>query len=62
MVTDWMDGREGGPYHEFLYHSFHNLRVTDADVLHAIADLKVPVATTNYDGCGSPGVMQCEEF
>lgn len=49
MVTDWMDGREGGPYHEFLYHSFHNLRVTDADVLHAIADLKVPVATTNYD-------------
>jgi parallel beta-helix repeat protein len=49
MVTDWMEAPEGGPFREFLYHSFHDLPVVNADVLYAIAELGVPVATTNYD-------------
>jgi parallel beta-helix repeat protein len=49
MVTDWMGGRDGGLYREFLYHSFHGLPLIDTDVIRAVANLRVPVATTNYD-------------
>ena len=49
MVTDKMGGREGSAYRRFLQQSFRNLRVENDDVPRAIADLGVPIATTNYD-------------
>ena len=49
MVTDKMGGREGSAYRRFLQHSFRHLRVEHDDVPRAIADLGVPIATTNYD-------------
>lgn len=49
MVTDKMGGREGSAYRRFLRESFRSLQLENEDVPRAIADLGVPIATTNYD-------------
>lgn len=49
LVTDKMGGRGGGYYRRFLRDTFQQLRVENEEVPAAIADLGVPIATTNYD-------------
>jgi HEAT repeat protein len=41
---------EGGEYRRWLHDAVGNFRAQDRSVLEALRDLRVPLATTNYDG------------
>lgn len=49
-VTSKLGGPKGGEYGRWLRESVGTLPITDRSVLDAVAGLKVPLATTNYDG------------
>lgn len=49
-VTQALGGRSGGEYGRWLRESVGALPVSDRSVLEALAALRVPLATTNYDG------------
>jgi tetratricopeptide (TPR) repeat protein len=49
-ITAKLGGKSGGEYRRWLRESVGNLPAKDAAVLHALRDLGIPIATTNYDG------------
>ena len=49
-VTDGLGGRSNGEYRRWLKDTVGGLRARDRAVLEALRDLRVPLATTNYDG------------
>jgi hypothetical protein len=49
-VASRLGSPKGGEYRRWLRETVGGLRATSRDVLEALRDLKVPIATTNYDG------------
>jgi tetratricopeptide (TPR) repeat protein len=49
-ITAKLGGKSGGEYRRWLRESVGSLKTKAADVLHALRDLRIPIATTNYDG------------
>ena len=49
-VTDALGGREGGEFRLWLRREVGDLRIEDAALINAVHELRVPIATTNYDG------------
>ena len=49
-VASKLGSPKGGEYRRWLRETVGGLRAASRDVLEALRDLKVPIATTNYDG------------
>ena len=50
MLTGKLDGPAGGEYQRWLEDTVGHLNLVDREVLDALGNLGVPIATTNYDG------------
>ena len=50
IVASKLGSPAGGEYRRWLRETVGGLRAASRDVLEALRDLKVPIATTNYDG------------
>jgi len=50
IVASKLGSPAGGEYRRWLRETVGKLRATSRDVLEALRDLQVPIATTNYDG------------
>lgn len=48
-ITHRLGGPSGGEYGRWLRDSVGSLTVTNPEVIHALAELGAPIATTNYD-------------